>query len=238
MGFMIKGCGLNQIIDFVYNRDHDAIHKFPHYFEIYDRFFSRFRGTSPCVVEIGVADGGSLQLWKDYFGPGAQIFGVDISADINKKYDQITIIQGDQGDGKFLRQLPGIIGRPIDILIDDGSHFCKDQVLTLGHLYNSISENGIYVCEDVQTSYQEQFGGGYRRPYTLIETVKGLVDELNAWCAEPNTELARSNMMKTLYAIHFYTYMIVVEKRSMGALLRSPVQIGGVHGKQEEPHEF
>jgi ubiquinone/menaquinone biosynthesis C-methylase UbiE len=49
------------------------------YLEIYERHFERYRGTDVHVLEIGVFGGGSLQMWKDYFGPQSQIFGVDIN---------------------------------------------------------------------------------------------------------------------------------------------------------------
>jgi len=60
------------------------IHKWKHYFEIYDRHFSRFRDTEVHVVEFGVSQGGSLQMWKQYFGPNSKIFGIDINPHCKK----------------------------------------------------------------------------------------------------------------------------------------------------------
>lgn len=62
-----------------YFRDNTGrqIHKWHHYFEIYDRHLARFRGTDVHVLEFGVAQGGSMQMWKAYFGPRCRIYGVD-----------------------------------------------------------------------------------------------------------------------------------------------------------------
>ena len=63
--------------DFLTN-DQRLIHKWTHYFGISDRHFSRFRGKNEVVLEFGVSHGGSLQMWRDYFGPNVRICGVDI----------------------------------------------------------------------------------------------------------------------------------------------------------------
>src|SRR4029077_4961037 len=98
------------------------IHKWNHYFEIYERHFARFRGTPVQIVEFGVSQGGSLQMWRDYFGPQASIVGVDINPEC-KRFEEagVRIVIGDQEDRAFLRRLAGSLPR-IDVLIDDGGH--------------------------------------------------------------------------------------------------------------------
>lgn len=225
---------MNDLERYFYKNKDRAIHKFAHYFEIYERHFERFRlsGKPVKIVEIGVADGGSLQMWKHYFGPQAKVYGVDRSLDTKVEEDQIKLIHGDQGDLKFMQNLPFLIDSEdgeIDIVIDDGSHMSLDQRVTLACLYPYLSENGIYVCEDVQTSYQEQFDGGYKKPGTFIEVMKDMIDQLNGWCAEPEFEFLKTHFTRSTFAIHFYTYMIVIEKRRMDSVMRSPVVSGGVH---------
>src|SRR4051794_23411268 len=95
------------------------IHKWQHYFEIYDRHFSRFRGTDVHIVEIGVFRGGSLQMWKEYFGPRAKIYGIDINPACKElEEEQIEIFIGSQEDRTFLKSFTEKVPR-IDILIDD-----------------------------------------------------------------------------------------------------------------------
>jgi len=121
------------------------IHKWNHYFEIYDRHFSRFRGTAVHVVEFGFSQGGSLQMWKKYFGPKAKIFGVDINPHCKKLEEaQVEIFIGDQEDRKFLKSLVERIPK-IDILIDDGGHTMAQQINTYEELFPYIEENGIYL---------------------------------------------------------------------------------------------
>ena len=80
------------------------IHKWKHYFEIYDHHFSRFRGTDVHVIEFGVSQGGSLQMWKEYFGPSAKIFGIDVNPHCKEvEEEQIRVFIGDQEDRKFLK---------------------------------------------------------------------------------------------------------------------------------------
>ena len=206
-----------------------VIHKFHHYFEIYERHLARFRNQDICIVEIGVGDGGSLQMWRDYFGAKAKIVGIDISVDIQISEPQIRLIHGDQSDGEFLRALPVIIDKGIDILIDDGSHINGDQVKTFEALYHHLKSDGVYICEDLQTSYQDQFGGGYLKSGTFIERMKAAIDELNAWAAEPNTGHLKNGFTRTTHSMHFYPYMVVIEKRPMDIVMRSPVVSGGSH---------
>src|SRR3979490_1878942 len=95
------------------------IHKWIHYFEVYDRHLSRFRGTAVNVVEIGVYQGGSLQMWKHYFGKQANIWGVDIVPAAKQfEEERIKILVGNQADRRFLDSIAHEVPR-IDVLIDD-----------------------------------------------------------------------------------------------------------------------
>jgi len=205
---------MNDLREYFEQNEGKLIHKWLHYFEIYDRYFSKFRGTDVHLVEIGVSQGGSLQMWKDYFGPKARIYGIDVNKDCKQlEEDQVEILIGDQGDIKFLKQLKEAIPR-IDILLDDGGHTMKQQINTFEQLYPAISENGIYLCEDVHTSYWKKFGGGYRRRGTYIEYAKQLVDQLNAWHSrEGNFKV--DDFSRSAYGIHFYDSVVVIEKRNV-----------------------
>ncbi len=189
------------------------LQKWKHYFEIYDRHFSRYRGTDVHVLEFGVCQGGSLQMWKHYFGPRARIIGVDINPACKKiEEDQITVFIGDQEDRTFLRSIPKLLPR-IDILIDDGGHRMNQQIATFEELFPFIDKNGIYLCEDLHTSYWKDFGGGYKRRGTFIEYSKNFIDFLNAWNSKNQKELGISDFTRSAYSLHYYTSMLVIEKR-------------------------
>ena len=187
------------------------IHKWAHYFEVYDRHFSKYRDTDVCVVEFGVSQGGSLQMWRDYFGSDAKIYGVDINEQCKTFEEEGTeIFIGDQGDRNFLKSLTNSIPR-IDILIDDGGHTMDQQIRTFEELFPYISKDGIYLCEDCLTSYWKKFGGGYKHEDSFIEYCKNLIDEINAWHSKTR-HLKVTNFTKMGKSMHFYDSIVVIEK--------------------------
>lgn len=188
------------------------IHKWKHYFDIYDRHFSRFRGTDVHIVEFGVSQGGSLQMWKEYFGPKCKIYGVDINPHCKQlEEDQIEIFIGDQEDRAFLKSLVNSVPR-IDILIDDGGHTMKQQIHTFEELFPHIEETGVYLCEDCHTSYSDSFGGGYKRRGSFIEYSKNFIDYINAWHSETG-KLSVTEFTKSAESLHFYDSIVAIEKK-------------------------
>ena len=131
------------------NNTKRLIHKWDHYFEIYERHFSKYRDKDIVVLEIGVSQGGSLQMWKEYFGLKAKIYGIDIAPEckIFEEYG-IEIFIGSQQDRNFLRKVKKSIPK-IDILIDDGGHTMKQQIITFEELYPHVKEDGVYLIEDL-----------------------------------------------------------------------------------------
>jgi cephalosporin hydroxylase len=191
------------------------IHKWTHYLEVYEAHFERFRGREVHVMEIGVYYGGSLQMWKHYFGPEAHVYGVDINPACRQfEEERVRVLVGDQADRGFLRSVRAEIPR-VDILIDDGGHRMDQQIVTFEELFPHISEDGIYLCEDLHTSYLPEFGGGYRRSGTFIETAKGLVDKLNAWHTREPDAFEVDDFTLSAHSLHFYPGMLVIEKRRM-----------------------
>lgn len=200
-----------------------VMNKWRHYFEIYDRHFSRFRDREVTVLEIGVSGGGSLELWQRYFGPKARIVGMDINPDC-KRFEKpgIQVYIGSQADPAYLEKVAAEIG-PIDILIDDGSHVFEHQLVTFRALFKHIREDGLYVCEDLCTSYWQEYSGGVGKPGTYVEFLKGVIDELNAWYWRDNVEAEPDAFANAVHGMHFYPALIVIEKRPMQKPLLTPV---------------
>jgi hypothetical protein len=99
-----------------------VIHKWTHYFPIYENHFKRYVNRPMLFVEIGCSQGGSLQLWKRYLGPLAQIVGIDILDQCKAlEENQIAVRIGDQSDTVFLGNVLTEFGPP-DVILDDGSH--------------------------------------------------------------------------------------------------------------------
>lgn len=205
---------MNTLKDYFTNKEHNAIHKWLHYFDIYESYFQRFKNKEVVILEIGVYQGGSLQMWKEYFGKNAKIYGIDINP-LCKRFEteSIHVFIGSQDDRDFLKNIKEQIPK-IDILIDDGGHEMHQQKITFEELFDHINEEGIYVCEDLHTSYWNGFGGGYKNPMSFIEYSKSLIDYINAWHS-PDKKLQINNLTKSIYSLHFYNSILVIEKRNI-----------------------
>ena len=188
------------------------IAKWHHYFEIYHRHLARYRDQPVTIVEFGVFHGGSLQMWKHYFGPRARIIGVDINPDCAAfAGPQVEIVIGDQEDRSFLRHLAHRIG-PIDVVIEDGGHTMRQQIHTFEELWPSVKIGGTFLIEDLHTSYWDSYGGGHRRPGTFIEYAKDLIDQMHAWHSREPDTFAAGQYTRSLKGMHIYDSVIVFDK--------------------------
>jgi hypothetical protein len=149
-------------------------------------------------------------MWKHYFGPGARIIGIDIDP-VAREYaeDQVEIVIGDQGDRKFLSELRERVGA-IDIFIDDGGHFMNQQIATFEEMWPAVTEGGVYLIEDVHTSYWPEYGGGRSGELSFVEFAKALVDSINAWHAR---DLHPEDRYTTsMRGMHVYESVFVFDK--------------------------
>jgi hypothetical protein len=195
--------------DFLNNRQR-MIHKWKHYFPAYESHFGRFVNR-PCVfIEIGCWRGGSLQMWKRYLGPHAQIVGIDVDPScLAFEEDQIAIRIGNQSDTGFLALIVAEFGAP-DIVLDDGSHIMGDLATTFSYLYPRTAASGVYAVEDLHTCYRPDFGGGLRREGSFIEICKHLIDELNAdWT---QGKLPATAFTTSTLSMHFYDSLVFFER--------------------------
>lgn len=161
------------------------------------------------MVEIGVYEGGSLEMWKRYLGPSAQIIGIDIDPRCRTfEAAQIAVRIGDQGDPGFLQGVLDEFG-PIDIVLDDGSHRAQDSAVSFDLLYPQLDRNGIYVVEDTGTSYLAGWGGGLRREGTFVEVLKDRIDELHA---ASHTEQRPTSFSEMTRSLHVYKNLVVFER--------------------------
>lgn len=164
------------------------------------------------ILEFGVYQGGSLQVMKEYFGPAAKIFGVDINPECKKlEEEQVKIFIGDQEDPSFLNELQNSIPK-IDVLIDDGGHTMEQQITTFQVMYDAIEEDGVYICEDLHTSYWPRFGGGLNKKKTFVNHSKKLIDDLHAFHLDQPNRLDLKFCSST-DSLHYYDSMLVIEKR-------------------------
>lgn len=211
------------LTDLFFAHDGRLIHKWVHYLEIYERHLAPYRDGFPLpdgtrrplrLLEIGVSQGGSLQLWRKYFGPEAVIFGIDVDercAALDEPETRVRI--GSQADSAFLNSVVAEMGG-VDVVIDDGSHRAPHQRASFDVLFPSLSFGGLYIAEDLHTAYWAlDFSGGYRRPGTFIEVSKSLVDGMHAWYHRwPISRRAR-RAQSEIFSVCFYDSVVVIEKR-------------------------
>ena len=149
------------------------------FIQLYDKYFSPYRDLKINILEIGVADGDSLRIWREYFSK-ANICGIDIDKK-NFEINNTNILQGDQSDHKFLNILVKEY-KAFDIIIDDGSHQAKHIIASFNYLFNYLSDNGLYVIEDLQTSYIPRYGGSrinLKKKKSSMNFIKSLTDSIN-----------------------------------------------------------
>ncbi len=186
------------------------LHKWLHYLPIYERHFARYRGTQFRMLEIGVFGGGSLDMWREYFGPKAAIWGIDVNpacAALDTPETPVRI--GSQADSKFLKSVVSEMGG-LDIVLDDGSHIGRHQWESFETLFPLLSDGGLYVIEDSHTSYWWQWAGAYGRKRTAIGLAKQVIDDMHGWYHKKRT---RTPAQRNVGCIHIHDSIIVIEKR-------------------------
>lgn len=201
--------------DIFNNHTGNLIHKWNHYFEIYDRYFGEYVGKDVIVLEIGVSQGGSIDLWKKYFGERLKYYGIDINPKCKQfEREGVQIFIGSQSDRNFLQEVKAQIP-DLDILIDDGGHTMEQQIVTFEEMFDKIKDGGIYFCEDNHTSYWLDFGGGLKRKGTYIEYIKNLIDVQHLWYAGKNTNIPNRHLKEKIYSIQIYDSIVVIEKKTI-----------------------
>jgi hypothetical protein len=199
--------------------------KWEPYLDIYETWFHKFRGKSPRILEIGVYKGGSAELWRDYFGTGTFIIGVDIDPS-TKQYetDDFKVVIGDAADPKTFWNHSAFFKEQFDIVIDDGGHHMQQQISALKICYEMVKENGIYLCEDTHTSYYDHWPeAGLESPASFVNYSKRVIDVLSeehqykgpdGEVFTPKTKVDEElvKLYKNTRAIHFYNSVVVLEK--------------------------
>ncbi|HEX6871572.1 MAG TPA: class I SAM-dependent methyltransferase [Micromonosporaceae bacterium] len=189
------------------------------YTQHYERHFTPLRHRHVRVLEIGVgghadpcSGGASLQMWKRFF-PRGVIYGIDVFDKSPLDQWRVRTFQGHQADPRFLESVLAQTGE-LDIVIDDGSHINRDVLASFKHLFPKLRHGGLYVIEDLQTSYWPGYGGSSHdlcRPDTTVGFLKTLVDGLNyEEFLRPDRRPSYTD--RHIVAMHLYHNLVVIEK--------------------------
>lgn len=158
----------------------DNVHKWVHYFPIYERALGALRQRPIRFLEIGVFRGGSLAAWKRYFHSESTIVGIDIEPSCNQFDDperNVHVRIGKQQDPDFLRAVVEELG-PFDVILDDGSHMTSHMIDSFRFLFgDGLVDGGLYLAEDVHSSYWSWYRDSR---YSFVDFARGLVDLIHA----------------------------------------------------------
>lgn len=198
------------------------------YFDVYDALFEKYRGKNITFVEIGIFGGGSLFMWRDFFGPDARIIGVDLHPGV-KKWEEhgFEIFVGSQSDESFWQSFRDRVG-PVDIVLDDGGHTYEQQIITTENLLLSIKDGGLLVVEDTHTSYMSDFGP---QSHSFMEYVKRYIDRINRRFGE----LYSPASDRRTWSIQIFESIVAFHINRPASELRSePTDNGGQWDKAED----
>ncbi|QJR15687.1 class I SAM-dependent methyltransferase [Usitatibacter palustris] len=199
------------------------------FLDVYERIFARFRDKPLALVEVGVANGGSLELWARYFAAATVVIGCDVDpkcGSLRFEDRRIGVVVGAVNSAPAYKEITDK-APTFDLFIDDGSHTSRDIVLSFLNYFPRLKPGGLYVIEDLHCSYLAGFGGGIDRPDSSMAFLKTLADFVNRpyWERDkpPATLLAPvfganhavdPALFSSIFAIAFYDSLCVIEKRS------------------------
>ena len=191
----------------IYNATKYLSIKHSSYFHVYEELFGKYVGTSFTFVEVGVLNGGSLFMWRSFFGPKARIIGVDLNPAAKKwEADGFEIHIGSQSDPVFWDAFYRQIGQ-IDVLLDDGGHTNKQQVITVQKAVNFVRDGGTVVVEDTHSSYFEEFGNPGK--YSFISFGKRMVDHIHA--RHPRVTPTAADFATCVASVRFFESIVAFE---------------------------
>ena len=211
--------------------------KWEHYFAIYEDLLGKYYGKNVTYVEIGVQNGGGLEVARRLFSRDAKIIGVDVDPTCLKlKAPNLAdeIIIGDQSSSKTLETIISATNGAIDVIIDDGSHVQSHMIKSFITLFPYLKDGGVYVIEDTHTNYspehqESHFGIG------LYDYFRGIVERLNLPFLDPasrqafkiprdkrtDSKFGRGDLfLSQVYRVSFFNSVIAVEKRRLDSPFR------------------
>lgn len=183
------------------------------FFQIYEKYLKKFKNKKINILEIGVESGNSLKIWSNYFTKG-KIVGLDIVKK-NIQIKNTEIFCGSQTDEAILKKIIDKY-KKFDIIIDDGSHVNKDVIKTFNFLFFSLSENGLYFIEDIQTSYMPNWGGdavNFNNKKTTMNFIRYLADRMHY--QDVDDPFYKKNILDgKIGFIHIYKNICIIEKKN------------------------
>jgi cephalosporin hydroxylase len=187
------------------------------YTPVYHQLFAHLRDRPVRLLEIGIGGyefarlgGASLAMWADYF-PNGRILGIDVFAKTLDLGPRVSVSQGSQDDAAFLTRMSAEHG-PFDIVIDDGSHVPAQVIASFNVLFPLLADGGLYVIEDVQSTFWPDFGGSPDGGATM-QLARAMLEHLNhAEIQVVQPERQVSDLIKSIRSFRAWHNIFVIEK--------------------------
>jgi hypothetical protein len=232
--------------------------KWEFYITQYDNVLGRFRENPVDLLEIGVQNGGSLEIWGKYFPNATNIIGCEIDprcARLEFADPRISMVIGDANDDGVKKKIHDISSH-FDLIIDDGSHFTSDIVKSFAKYFPLVKDKGLYIIEDLHASYWNEYGGGLLYAFSAVQFLKLLIDILHQehWKINRNSfqpledffdeydcEMDPAELEK-IHSVSFMNSLCILEKRSSegNALGRRVLsgELEEITSNMKESHHF
>lgn len=185
-----------------------------HYLDVYEQYFHPLKDSPIRFLEIGIAEGGSLGIWHQYFTQ-AEIHGIDLHDSRIIKYPNTHMHVGNETDKNLIDQIVKDYGL-FDVILDDGAHHTSAQITTFEYYKQYLKNNGIYIIEDLHTSYWSSFVDS---PINTVEYMARKVHDLNSIHQTRDTFwnlseylATKANHTQEFKYIHFYDSIVVLGK--------------------------
>lgn len=204
--------------------------KWEAYFPVYERLFTPLRAQPISLLEIGVQNGGSLDVWAAYLPQARRIVGCDIEpkcAALRYSDPRISVLIGDATTPDTRDQVLGICPA-YDVVIDDGSHLSHDIIAAFLTYFPAVKDGGVFVVEDMHAVYRHVQGGGVLNRVSAQEFFKALSELPNHehWSNDLDVRTllaaffppgrAFPNWLDTIESIEFRTSMVIIRKGRSG----------------------
>lgn len=191
------------------------------YFEVYEKLLAPYRGKNITFLEIGILNGGSLFMWREFLGPEARIIGMDLNPAAKKwEKDGFEIFIGSQSDEEFWAQTLKEIGM-VDVVLDDGGHTYEQQIVTTECLLDHVKDGGMLVVEDTHTSYMKGFGP---RKFSFIKYVNKHIDRINLRFSKFRSDASDTRV----WSVQVFESIVVFHiNRAASKLVSKPTNNGG-----------
>jgi O-antigen biosynthesis protein len=213
--------------------DHYVSDKWEIYLNEYHSNLQGMRHLPIRLLEIGVQNGGSLEVWSKYFQNAQKIVGVDINPDCAKlSFDdpRISLIIGDANSENCEQQISER-SPEYDVIIDDGSHRSSDIVKSFCKYFPRLTNEGIFIAEDLHCSYWHQFEGGLYDRYSSMSFFKRLCDVVNHehWGIDNSRvshiqpildqyeSLITEDLLESIHSITFFNSVCIIRKKHPSA---------------------